>query len=111
MRNGIKILKDIPIAKIKLTDIQRQINSRSNLSPKTIANEYGLIHKVMSVYAPDMSLSGIILPTNRNKVNADAGIDIPTDGQIITLLKEAKEKDPILYRAILIASQSGLRRS
>lgn len=111
-RTGIGALAEMHIDKITLPDVQRQINLRAKTcSPKTVINEYGLIHKVLSIYAPRLSFSGIVLPSNKNKVNRDAGVEIPTDEQMEVLLHAAREKDDELYRAILLGGVVGLRRS
>lgn len=112
LRNALGDLGNMRIDRIQLTDVQRQINIRAkDHSVKTVGNEFGLISRVMSIYAPSLKLDKIVLPTKKNKVNEDAGIEIPTDEQVIELMQAAKAKDIELYKAILIDSQTGLRRS
>lgn len=112
LRVAYDLIKDIRIDKLKLTDVQRQINLRAkDHSPKTIANEYGLLHRTLTIYAPNLRLDGIILPSKDNDVNEDAGIAIPTKEQLAQLLRFSRTYDPDIYLAILISSQTGVRRS
>lgn len=94
-RNGIGILGDRFIDDVTVTDIQRQINAYSKThSPKSTSNVYGLIHKVMRQNRPTFSLEAIILPKQHNHVNDDAGIVIPDDSMIISLLEYTANKYP-----------------
>ena len=110
--NAIRTIESMAIDTITMPDVQRLINERAvDHSPKTVRNEFGLIHKVLSVYAPRLDLSDVKLPKVKRHRNQDAGIDIPTDEQLQTILAHAKDRSDDLYLSILLASLAGMRRS
>lgn len=93
-------------------DVQRAINAYArNHTPKSVRNVFGLIHKVLSIVRPNLDLRQIILPKQKKAANEDAGIVIPDDDMIAQLLDYTEAKDPELYKAILLAATTGLRRS
>lgn len=98
--------------RITAVDVQRTVNAyaRSH-TPKSVRNVFGLIHKVLSVTRPNLDLRQIILPKQKKAANEDAGIVIPDDDMIAQLLDYTESKDPELYKAILLAATTGLRRS
>ena len=110
-RNAFLDLASVRVDMIKPMDIQRSINARAaSHSPKTIKNEYGFLHKVLKATAPGLDLSGIVLPSNKNKQDEDEDqVVIQSEQDIINLLADVRH-DPDLYLAVLICSQTGLRR-
>lgn len=101
----------IPIRRLTVPDVQSMINQYAKgRSPKTVQNAYGLIHKVLKVYRPQLDLSPVVLPSKKNEINQDAGVVIPDDEMIKRLLSHCLQHDEKMYRCILIASQTGLRR-
>ena len=105
-------LDAMPTEKVTALDVQRAVNAyaRSH-SPKSVRNMFGLVHKVLSITRPGLDLRQIILPRPQHTANADAGIVIPDDEMIGQLLAYTKEHDVELYKAILLAAMTGLRRS
>ena len=105
-------LEQMPVDKITALDVQRTINAYSRThSPKTVRNVFGLIHKVLSICKPSLDLRQIILPKPHTTVNDDAVIVIPDDDMIVQLFEYTKAHDTELYKAILLAATTGLRRS
>lgn len=110
-RIGYPRLIDKCIQKITPDDIQMQINASAKVhSPKTVSNEYGLLHKVLATYAPKLELKGIILPTKDNMLDED-DVVIQSDEEIRLLLETAKRDDQDLYLAIMFGCILGMRRS
>ena len=72
---------------------------------------FGLIHRVLSIARPGLDLKDIALPEKKKSVNQDAGIVIPDDDMIKQLLDYTWQHDIELYKAILLGSMVGLRRS
>lgn len=90
-RNSISEIEKIPLEELKVADIQHQLNQRAaDHSPKTVSNDYDLIHKVLSVYAPKLILRGVVLPTSKNSAIKKDRVDIPDDDQIQLLLRESR---------------------
>lgn len=102
---------DKPVNRLTAADVQKAVNAYARgRSPKSVSNAYGLLHKVLRMYRPQLDLGAIVLPSKKNQVNGDAGVVIPDDDMVRRLLDHTRETDDTMYRCILIASQTGLRR-
>ncbi|MBQ7558068.1 MAG: site-specific integrase [Lachnospiraceae bacterium] len=77
----------------------------STLSPKTVRNANALVQASVEMFAPDYQYK-VTLP---QKVPAD--LYCPSDQDIKRLLSEIKDKDPEMYRAVLLAAFGPMRRS
>lgn len=83
--------------------VQTAINeAAAKYAPKTVRDIHGRLHKVLKMYAPNITLK-TDFPQKRKKK-----IIIPTTAQVVRSLESAKEE---LRIAILLASQGPLRRS
>lgn len=101
--------RDFPeLMKMQLIEItpeivQTAVNEAAQyLSPKTVRNKHGLLHKVLKCYAPHIILN-TDLP-RKNKVE----VYVPTSDEVAAALSAA---DDYLRVPILLASNGSLRRS
>lgn len=83
--------------------VQTAVNEAAQrVSPKTVRDMHGLLHKVLKCYAPR-----IILNTDLPQKEKPS-IYVPTSAEVTTALSAANEW---IYVPILLASQGSLRRS
>lgn len=90
----------------KLTSERLQLaisEEMSKVSPKTLANIYGLLSASISMFAPDKALK-VSLPQKEKKE-----FYLPTDEDIKTLLSQISGRE--LEKAVLLAAFGSLRRS
>ena len=100
----VQSLMQIPLNKIKQSDIQIAINKEAvSHSAKTVRDIHGLISAVLSVYCPDICLN-TTLP-QKEKVE----IEIPTEDEIRTLLKSAEGNE--IEIPLYLAACCAMRRS
>ena len=67
-RNSFPDLINKKIDEITAADVQLAIDTRAaGRAPKTVKNDYTLIHAVLTRYRPDLNLSGTILAKNRKR--------------------------------------------
>ncbi len=106
-RNASK--RDFPnLMEMKLNDItpeliQTAINEAAALyAPKTVRNKHGLLHKVLKLYAPNITIN-TDLPQKKQ-----AEVYVPTTEEVDAALSAA---DDFLRVPILLASRGSLRRS
>ena len=97
-------LMPLPIQKITQENIQVAVNRAAGLySPKTVHNMHGLLVSVLSMFLPNFKVS-TTLPQKIRKT-----FYIPDDEMVQTLINECK--NPVLLKAIILASIGTLRRS
>lgn len=105
-RNWFSSIDDIKLYDLTSDVVQEWVNGLcAKLSPKSVSNAYGLLSSIMSIFAPSQTLH-IRLPQRP----VAAGY-VPTDGDIQALIELAREKDPVMLRAICLAAFGTLRRS
>ena len=107
-RNAQK--RDFPsLMGMKLKDITPEIvqtavnETARTLSPKTVRDRHGLLHKVLKLYAP-----GIVLRTDFPERRNAAEVYVPTSDEVTKALETASS---VIYVPILLASRGSLRRS
>lgn len=106
-RNAYAALLPMPVVSITAEDVQRAVSAyAASHSPKSTRNAYGLLHSVLTDCAPSLDLSRIKLP---QRVQTE--MEIPQDDDVARLIASAREHDPDMYIAILLAATLGLRRS
>lgn len=94
---------------MKLKDITPEIvqtavnETARTLSPKTVRDRHGLLHKVLKLYAP-----GIVLRTDFPERRNAAEVYVPTSDEVTKALETASS---VIYVPILLASRGSLRRS
>lgn len=94
------------LAEINQEKVQQCINELSaHLAPKTVRSLHGFISAVLGVYRTDLRLS----TTLPQKVKNEAYI--PTADEVKRILALTKEKQPMFYAPLALASLCGLRRS
>ena len=105
-RNDWKLIVNIPVEKLKDSDVQRNVNARakSGISRKTIQNALGLLKSAIKT----VDLSNVKIPFEGTEEIRE--VEIPTDEEVRQLLK-ASESKPKLRSGILLAAYCGLRRS
>ena len=101
--------RDFPsLMSMKLKDItpelvQTAVNEAAALyAPKTVRNKHGLLHKVLKLYAPNITLNTDLPQKNQPEVY------VPTTKEVDAALNAA---DDFLRVPILLASRGSLRRS
>lgn len=101
-------IADRKVSDLTARDVQSAIDAEAaHLSPKTVANAYGLLRAVLKAYRSDIleKLNTTVTVPKKQRVE----IRIPTDAEITTLYEQAKGTEielPFLLGAFL-----GLRRS
>lgn len=110
-RNAYEPIKNIPVAALSISDIQKTINVyAATHSPKSVRNAYGLMRSVIAQYNPDLikKFDQINLPEPE-----DHDVVIPEDEHVtpmILYLRSLEKKDDMLF-VVLMAATLGLRRS
>ena len=107
--NAFETLSDREVEGISTEDIQLWIDTRADQgrSAKTIKNAVYLLKPALEK-AGNLSIrwNDLEYPEMENE-----DYIIPTDDDIIKLLNATKEKDPEMYKAIVLAAFCGCRRS
>lgn len=94
------------ICDITQKDIQRAVNKEAEThAPKTVRNLHGLLTAVMGVYRPDFAIHTDLPKKIRPKLY------IPSDEEVKLILDYARERDPDMELAILLAAFGPMRRS
>lgn len=102
-KNYFQLLMPIKLSKLTSQLIQTAVNEMCvSHSPKTVRNAHGLLHSVLSAYAPQLHFN----TTLPQKIKPQ--YIIPTTQEINTLLSSAND---LIRLPIILASQGGLRRS
>lgn len=103
-RNMFSDLMPQEVANITSEDVQIAINNEAAYkSPKTIANECGLLSAALKMYAPDLRLD---FKTPQRKKNE---IVVPTEDEIRVMLRAVRGTD--IEIPVILAACCGLRKS
>ena len=101
-----EMLEHRPIDRITIRDVQMWINARSKVSaPKSIKNNLSLMLTVLKSNEIYLKTEMLKLPKYENEE-----MEIPSDAQVVSLLKEVYDDDD-MYIAVALAALMGLRRS
>ncbi|NLB91272.1 MAG: site-specific integrase [Clostridiales bacterium] len=104
-KNYLQSLMNIRLGELTRNHIQQAVNEDAKTySPKTLRNTHGLLSSALGAVMPDFNLK-TALPMRKK-----AEIIIPTNDEVKTLLV-ASEKDDDLYKAILLGTFAGMRKS
>lgn len=105
-KNHLQSLMEKDINNLTQIEIQIAINEEAAESnPKSVRNVSGLLSAVLGMFRPDFRYN-ITLP---QKIKHE--IDVPDNDQVAEILKSVKEKDPEMFKAIILAAFGSLRRS
>lgn len=105
-KRGFDTLRKMRICDITQDDIQVAVNAEAvKLAPKTVRNMHGLLSAVMSVYRPDFAIHTDLPKRVRTKLY------VPSDEEVKRVLDYARENDPDMELAILLAAFGPMRRS
>ena len=101
-------IRNTAVVALSLRDIQGALNTyAATHSPKSVRNAYGLLHSVLSEYAPTLNLNAINLPPKE-----DREIHIPDTDQVKLMIRYLRETDDTeMLIAVLLAAMLGMRRS
>ena len=87
-------------------DIQIWVSDLSRtLSPKSVKNMETLIHAAVEMFLPDFKWK-VTLPQA-----IPSNLYCPSDDDVCRLLNDIRDKDPEMYRAVLLAAFGPMRRS
>ena len=101
-RNNIAAIENIPLPKLTSEDLQLFISDLARtMSPKTVANIYGLVSASVALYEPDLTFR-VTLPTKVKKKPVS-----PSDKDIRALFEAAS---PTLKQCIALAAFGSCRR-
>lgn len=102
-RNNLKPIINLNLKVLSNDIIQASLNEETQyLSPKSIANAYGLLSTVLRIYSPSLRLD------LRYPQKKDPQITIPSDEDVAALISAIKGTEmelPVMFAALL-----GLRR-
>ncbi len=105
-KRGFDTLREMKLCDITQNDIQAAVNKEAvTLSPKTVRNMHGLLTAVMGVYRPDFAIHTDLPKKVRPKLH------LPSDEEVKRVLDYARERDPDMELAILLAAFGPMRRS
>lgn len=105
-KHHLKSLQDKNIMKITQYDIQCAINEEAAAhSPKTVRNISGFLSAVITMFRRDFKYY-VTLPQLE-----EHDVKIPSEDTIAEILRGVKEKDPEMFKAIILAAFGSLRRS
>ena len=103
-RNYFQTLMDLPLSRVTRQSIQLAVNSEAaRVSPKTVANAFGLLRSVLKVYAPDLSCA-VTLPKKKKVIRS-----MPEPKTIIDLVKGSEIELPVLLAIWLSLRMSEVR--
>lgn len=104
-KHDFSLLENKRVPEITQADIQLAMNTAAiDHSPKTVRNMHGLISAVLNVYRPDFRLKTDLPKKVRPKIY------VPSDDELKRILIYAKETDPEMEIAILLAAFGPMRR-
>ena len=91
---------------LTIKDVQIWISDLSaDHSPKSVRNMAALVHSSVEMFLPDFRWK-VTLPQK-----LPANLYCPSDDDVKRLLDEIRDKDPEMYRAVLLAAFGPMRRS
>lgn len=91
---------------LTIKDVQIWISDLSaDHSPKSVRNMAALVHSAVEMFLPDFRWK-VTLPQK-----VPANLYCPSDEDVKRLLDEIRDKDPEMYRAVLLAAFGPMRRS
>ena len=108
LRNHIEgaVLGETDLMDITIADIQLWISELSEeLTPKTVRNANALLQASVEMFRPDFQYK-VTMPQK-----IPANLYCPSDDDVRRLLDEIRDKDPEMYRAVLLAAFGPMRRS
>ena len=95
----------IPVSSLDTVKAQRWVNDLTEKhSPKTVKNIYGMFAAALRYFYPDIRLT-VKLPQGRQPK-----LHTPTTEEVKAVTALAKERDPELYKAILLGGVGMMRR-
>lgn len=105
-RNHLKRIMELDINELTQIDIQVAINEEAaRINPKSVRNVSGFLSAVLEMFRPDFKYH-VTLP---QKIKHE--IEVPDNDQVTEILQSVKEKDPEMFKAIILAAFGSLRRS
>ena len=108
LRNHIEgtVLGETDLMDITIANIQLWISELSEeLTPKTVRNANALLQASVEMFRPDFQYK-VTMPQK-----IPANLYCPSDDDVRRLLDEIRDKDPEMYRAVLLAAFGPMRRS
>lgn len=107
-KNSFTSIINLPVSKITESDVQQCMNDRAkDVSPKTVRNDYYLLKKTLSIYAPSLRLDHITL--SRKKTKRKQVFSESWASSILSLAKQSGDMDFYLYCCFIIST--GMRQS
>lgn len=99
-------LGETDLSEVTVANIQLWVSDLAEtLTPKTVRNCNALVQASVEMFRPDFQYK-VTLP---QKIPAE--LYCPSDEDVRRLLDEIKDKDPEMYRAVLLAAFGPMRRS
>lgn len=106
VRNRLTGLMSCRIADLTQAQIQREINDEAKrYSAKTVHNDHGFLAAVLAMHRPSFTLH-TRLPEKQQKAP-----HVPSNDEIEILMHSIEQRDPELFKALLLAAFGSLRRS
>lgn len=108
LRNHIEgtVLGETDLMDITVAGIQLWVSDLSEaLTPKTVRNCNALMQASVEMFRPDFQYK-VTLPQK-----VPANLYCPSDDDVRRLLNDIRERDPEMYRAVLLAAFGPMRRS
>lgn len=104
-RNYIVRIEKTKLSTVSSEDVQKWVNGLSlDVSPKTVANAYGLLRSALSMHRPDLALR-IRLPRKVKKLRRN----LPTSEEVMAAVKGTTIELPVLLALWLCLRMSEVR--